>query len=78
MDVSEKTKVIQKAKRLIKEFIDKFCNENVSFYVCQLCSTDKGYKSVEQFILQRMAKGDTIGTAINLKERILDPNRLVD
>ena len=63
---------------MIREFIDEFCNENDSFYVCQLSSTEKGYKQLEQFILRRLTKGDTIAQAVNLKERILNPNRLVD
>tara|TARA_Y100000004_G_scaffold190984_1_gene249014 strand:+ start:2890 stop:3120 length:231 start_codon:yes stop_codon:yes gene_type:complete len=70
--------VIAETKLMIRQFVDDFCNENVSFYVCQLASTEKGYEQLEQFVLQRMAKGDTIARAINLKERILDPNRLVD
>jgi hypothetical protein len=78
MDIESKKYVINEAKRQIKAFIDEFCNENDSFYVCQMASTKKGYEQVEQFVLQRMALGDTIAQAINLKERILDPNRLVD
>tara|TARA_Y100000592_G_C5461760_1_gene314406 strand:+ start:919 stop:1155 length:237 start_codon:yes stop_codon:yes gene_type:complete len=78
MESLDNTKVIEEAKELIRSFIDEFCNENDSFYVCNLVKTEKGYKSVEQFILQRMAKGDTIARAVNLKERMLDPNKLVD
>ena len=70
--------VITDAKKNIRKFVDDFCNENVSFYVCKLSSTEEGYEHLEQFVLQRMAKGDTIARAINLKERLLDPNRLVD
>ena len=70
--------VITDAKKNIRKFVDDFCNENVSFYVCKLSSTEKGYKQLEQFVLKRMLKGDTIARAINLKERLLDPNRLVD
>lgn len=70
--------VVAETKQMIRKFVDDFCNENVSFYVCKLSSTEKGYKQLEQFVLKRMLKGDTIARAINLKERILDPNRLVD
>lgn len=78
MDIDNKKYIINEAKRTIRAFIDEFCNENDSFYVCKLASTESGYKQVEQFILQRMALGDTIDQAVNLKEQILDPNRLVD
>jgi len=78
MNIDNKKYIIDEAKRTIKAFIDEFCNENDSFYVCKLASTEKGYKEVEQFILQRMSLGDTIDQAVNLKEQILDPNRLVD
>ena len=70
--------VVSETKQLIRDFVDDFCNENVSFYVCKLASTEKGYEQLEQFVLRRMLKGDTIAEAISLKERILDPNRLVD
>ena len=63
---------------MIRSFVDRFCNENDSFYVCKLKETKKGYKSIEDFVLRRMSKGDTISQAINLKERLLDPNRIVD
>ena len=78
MDINEKKEIFAEARRCIREAIDEFCNEDDSPYVCKLASTEKGYAIVEQFILQRMAVGDSIFQAINLKERILDPNRLVD
>jgi len=75
----ENSKVIRESKKLIKEFLDKYCNQTNSPYVCELISSEKGYKELEQFVLQRIARnGDTITEAIMLKERILDPNRLDD
>lgn len=78
MEQMEKNIVIENAKKMIRSFVDRFCNENDSFYVCRLKETEEGYKNLEQFVLRRMSKGDTISQAINLKERLLDPNRIVD
>jgi hypothetical protein len=75
----ENSKVIQESKALIRTYLDEYCSTVTSPYVCGLVSTKKGYEQVEQFVLQRMARnGDTVAEAIMLKERILDPNRLVD
>ena len=78
MEQIEKKMIIENAKKMIRSFVDRFCNENDSFYVCKLKETKEGYKSIEDFVLIRMSKGDTISQAINLKERLLDPNRIVD
>ena len=78
MEQIEKKMIIENAKKMIRSFVDRFCNENDSFYVCKLKETKEGYKSIEDFVLRRMSKGDTISQAINLKERLLDPNRIVD
>ncbi len=71
-------KVFDEAKKMIREFIDDFCNDDDSPYVCKLASTKIGYDELEQFVLYRMSKGDSIDQAVQLKERILDPNRLAD
>ncbi len=73
-----KQEVIDEAKILIKDFLDKYCNENDSPFVCDFIKTEGGYRVVEDFILQRMTKGDTVSEAVMIKERLLDPNRLVD
>jgi len=39
MNIDNKKYIIDEAKRTIKAFIDEFCNENDSFYVCKLAST---------------------------------------
>lgn len=74
----ENKEVLEEAKELIRSVIDKFCNDYQTKYVCELASTKKGYEQLEQFILRRMIKGDTVLEAIDLQERVLDPNKLVD
>jgi len=78
MGTLNKEAVISEAKILIKDFLDKYCNENDSPFVCDYIKTKGGYDEVEQFILRRMTKGDAVSEAVMLKERLLDPNRLVD
>jgi hypothetical protein len=70
--------VLDEAKVMIREFIDDFCNGDDSPFVCDLASTEAGYKELEKFILYRMSVGDRIDQAVNLKEQLLNPNRLAD
>ena len=78
MEMYDKKEIIGTAKKLIRDWIDEFCSNVDSPYVCGMASTEEGYKQLEQFILQRMALGDSVADAVYLQERILDPNRLVD
>ena len=78
MDIQEKRELFDRAKQTISAYL-KDCDSDTAPYVCKMKNTKEGYAELEQFILNLMClEGYTVGQAIMIKERQLDPSLLND
>ena len=82
MDNTQESKrklIIIGVKKTIKEYLDVFCDENSTPYLCELKKTDKGLKEIEEFVIQAFFNTDmSISDALVEKENMLNPNYLTD
>lgn len=78
MDIQEKRELFDRAKKTIAAYL-KDCDADTTPYVCKMKDTKQGYEELEQFILNLMCiESYTVGQAIMIKERQLNPSLLND
>jgi hypothetical protein len=76
---NKKTKLIVGIKRTIKEYLDSFCDDKSTPYLCKLKETAKGRKEIEDFVIKAFFNTDMgISDALVEKENMLNPNYLTD
>jgi|TARA_R110000744_G_C19335732_1_gene559000 hypothetical protein len=76
--IKEKKLLFKEMKSVIAKYLQE-CDSSITPYVCEMQSTQKGYNEIEQFVLNLMViENYTIGRAIMIKERQLDPTLLND
>lgn len=76
--IDEKREMFDSLKKLIAEYL-KECDSDITPYVCEMQKTKAGYEEIEQFVLNLMfLEGYTVGAAIMVKERQLNPSLLND
>lgn len=79
MDNKKRDKLIIGIKRTIKEYLDSFCDENSTPYLCELKQTTEGRKEIEDFVIRAFFNTDMgISDALVEKENMLNPNYLTD
>jgi hypothetical protein len=72
--LEDKRRVISDLKKVIATYLKK-CDESITPFVCGLQSTPKGYKKVEQLIInQCIINKYRVGEAIMELEHTLNPN----
>jgi len=77
--MTEAQETIQEVKSITKTYLEELCTENTTPYLCKLRDTKKGYKEIEQFVINMVFKKQyTIADALFLKERQLNPQMIND
>lgn len=72
--LEDKRRVINDLKKLIAVYL-KRCDESITPFVCNLQSTPKGYKKVEQYIINQCVMNKyRVGEAVIEMEKTLNPN----
>jgi hypothetical protein len=65
-------------KQMISNYL-QMCDGESHPYVCKLIETPEGYEAIEEFCVRMFILHQTsIGDAINIKERTLNPNYIKD
>ena len=72
--LEEKRRLFKEMKSVIAAYL-KECDAKTTPFICEMQSTQRGYDDIEQFVLNLMVVDEhTVGSAIMVKERQLNPN----
>tara|TARA_R110000765_G_scaffold337094_1_gene427428 strand:- start:179 stop:442 length:264 start_codon:yes stop_codon:yes gene_type:complete len=76
--LEEKRRLFKDMKSVIAAYL-KECDAKTTPFVCEMQSTKEGYDEIEQFVLNLMVVDNyTVGSAIMVKERQLNPTLIND
>lgn len=78
MEENKREEIMVRLKKLIGENLE-FCDSDSTPFLCDLKSSEKGYKEIEDFVVKCFFETElSVSEALVMKENELNPNYLTD